>query len=71
MDPASECGMATNCQRAGNVPNLRRLSPQLSKLVAQLVHKKYQPIMKKETAELRAVVLELLNRGHQRTLNAS
>ena len=43
---------------------LKRLNPQMHKLVAQLIHQKHQVLMAQETAELRAVVLELLNRGY-------
>ena len=43
---------------------LKRLNPQMSKLVAQLVYQKHQAQMIRETAEARALVLELLNRGY-------
>jgi hypothetical protein len=42
---------------------LRKLNPQLSKLAAQIVHRKHQREAAAETAELRAILSELLNRG--------
>jgi hypothetical protein len=43
---------------------MKRLTPQMSKLIAQTVHQKYQSMMYQEAAELRALILELLNRGY-------
>jgi len=52
---------ATNFPRADDMRTLKRLNPQMHKLVAQLIHQKHQVLMAQETAELRAVVLEMLN----------
>ena len=42
---------------------LKRLSPELSKLCAQLVHQRHRDAAMRETAELRAVLTEMMRRG--------
>ena len=44
---------------------LKRLSPELSKLVAQRVHERHQVECARETEELRAVLAELIRRGRE------
>ena len=44
---------------------LKRLSPELSKLVAQVVHQRHQARAVQETAEIRAVLAELIRRGRK------
>ncbi len=42
---------------------LRKLNPQLSKLVAQLVYAKHKAQAEREVEELRGVLAELIRRG--------
>ena len=43
---------------------LKRSHPELSELVAVLVYAKHQAAAARETAEVRAVLAELIRRGH-------
>ena len=42
---------------------LKRLSPELSKLCAQVVHQRHKDAAMRETAELRALLAEMMRRG--------
>ena len=42
---------------------LRKLNPNLSKLVAQLVYAKHKALAEREVLELREVLAELIRRG--------
>jgi len=44
---------------------LKHLSPELSKLCAQVVHQRHRDAAMRETAELRALLAEFIRRGHE------
>ena len=45
--------------------SLKRLSPSLSKLVAQVVHERHRAEAVRETAQLRELLAELIRRGRK------
>ncbi len=44
---------------------LKTFHPELSKAAAQFVYRKYQPVMERDTRELRELMVMLLHKGHR------